>query len=324
MVSNEYIESTGTQYIDTGIKAQVGIKVEMEFSFTNLVGQAPFGCHYNAPNMSFLIVGTPLRWSMITNGTQKTNSNETPQNNTNYKAEFYVGEDEQYLKINGENLIGNTLTITGINAYNLYLFRRNSSGSPSPASIKLYYCKIWLNDVLVRDFVPYYDYSTNKACLYDEVTQTCFYNAGTGEFTYSNNNLIFDRTQYDVNYAKQNQSRKSNLKGAYNYSDLNRVEEWCEYLATTLTNYRYPVTITTKTDWNDTDFPTQAHLERIRSNVQAIKQAYYSATNTPSSLSHITYQQANDIEKILFEINTNLKNMIAAFFYSGEIYAGEV
>ena len=136
--------------------------------------------------------------------------------------------------------------------------------------------------------------------------------------------LIYDRTEADVTYAKEHQSEASDLKGAYNYSDLNRIETWCNYLATTLTGYSYPVSITTKTDWTADDFPTQTHLERIRSNVQAIKTAYYSTTNIPSSLSHITYQQANDIEKILYELNTNLEHMIAAFVYSNEVYAGEV
>lgn len=179
------LESTGTQYIDTGIKAQVGIKAEMEFSFTNIEGitQAPFGCHYSSPNMSFFVTGTSLMWSMITSGTQKSNLNETAQSNTNYKAEFYVGENEQYLKINGEELISNTLTITGVSTKNLYLFERNSSGSPNPASMKLYYCKIWLNDVLVRDFVP--SVTNGTPCLYDNVTQTSFYNEGTGNFIYN-------------------------------------------------------------------------------------------------------------------------------------------
>ena len=57
---------------------------------------------------------------------------------------------------------------------------------------------------------------------------------------------------------------------------------------------------------------------------QTIKNAFYAATNIPSSLSNIDYQKANDIEKILDEINANLENMIAIFMYSGEIYAGEV
>jgi len=136
--------------------------------------------------------------------------------------------------------------------------------------------------------------------------------------------LIYDRTAEDVTYAKEHQSSASTLKGAYNYTDLNRIEQWCDYLATQLTTYSYIVAITTKTDWTADDFPTQAQLERIRSNVQALKTAYYATTNTPTTLDRITYQKANDLEKILYEINENLENMLAAFIYSGEVYAGEV
>ena len=49
--------------------------------------------------------------------------------------------------------------------------------------MKLYYCQIYENDVIVRDFVPALD-SNNVACLYDRVSQTFFYNAGTGTFGY--------------------------------------------------------------------------------------------------------------------------------------------
>ena len=44
------------------------------------------------------------------------------------------------------------------------------------------------------------------------------------------NNLIYDRTEADVEYAKTHQWEYTNLKGAYNDNDLNRIEEWCEYL----------------------------------------------------------------------------------------------
>ena len=113
-------------------------------------------------------------------------------------------------------------------------------------------------------------------------------------------------------------------KGFYNATDLNRVEEWCEYLANTLTSYSYPVTIKVKKDWHISDFPNEVEVERIRRNVNALKQAYYSFTQIPENLEYMTWKKANSIEKILNEIDTLINNMIASFYYSGEIYAGEV
>ena len=136
--------------------------------------------------------------------------------------------------------------------------------------------------------------------------------------------LIFDRTQVDVEYARENQASTEFLKGAYNYTDLNRVETWCEYIANMLNSYNYFVDITVKTNWTMLDFPTTSEMERIRSNIIKLKQAYYSFTNIPDNLDYMDWKKANDIERILSEINVLIENMIASFYYGNEIYAGEV
>lgn len=134
--------------------------------------------------------------------------------------------------------------------------------------------------------------------------------------------LIFDRTQEDVDYALNNPNSNEFLKGAYNYIDLNRIEEWCRYLADILTEYSYPVSIQTKTNWAMEDFPTQAQMNRIRGNIKALKDAYYSFTNLPNA-KNMTYQKANQFEKILFEINSLFNNMRNRFIYSGVANSGQ-
>jgi len=135
--------------------------------------------------------------------------------------------------------------------------------------------------------------------------------------------LIYDRTQEDVEYALNNPDSSLFLKGTYNYTDLNRIEEWCEYLANELTNYNYPVSITTKTDWAMEDFPTMVQMNRIRLNVKEIKDAYYSYTNLPTNVNQMTYTKANQIEKILDEINSLFNNMRNYFVYSGVANSGQ-
>ena len=44
----------------------------------------------------------------------------------------------------------------------------------------------------------------------------------------------------------------------------------------------------------------------------------------PESIEGLTWQKANDIEQILFDINALLNNMENSFVYSGEVYSGEV
>ena len=59
----------------------------------------------------------------------------------------------------------------------IYLFHGN--GTDRNSSIRIYYCKIWEDGSLVRDFVPAID-SNNVVCLYDNVSAAFFYNSGGG------------------------------------------------------------------------------------------------------------------------------------------------
>lgn len=127
--------------------------------------------------------------------------------------------------------------------------------------------------------------------------------------------LIFDRTQQDITDLTS--------KSYYNYTDLNRAEKWCEYLSEVLNKYSYSVNIVTKTDWTMLDLPTQFEIERIRQNVNTLKQAYFSFTQIPGNLDYMTWQKANDIEKILYEIDKILKHMENNFVYCGVASCGQ-
>lgn len=137
------------------------------------------------------------------------------------------------------------------------------------------------------------------------------------------NKLISNRTEANVNYAITHQSSEDFLRGAYNYTDLNRIEEWCEYIETELNNAGYRVEITTKTDWTDEDFPTQAELERIRSNVALLKQRYYSHSNVPIDVIKMTFKKANELEKVLDEIYHSIWGMGNYYIYSGVCNSGQ-
>jgi hypothetical protein len=120
-------------------------------------------------------------------------------------------------------------------------------------------------------------------------------------------NLIFDRTQNDL--------EQKTPKGYYNYTDLNRIEIWCEYLSNLLNSYSYPVSISIKKNWNMSDLPNTTDMERIRSNVNAIKTAFHAYTGVPENLNYMTIEKANAIEKILSEIDKILGYMENTFIY---------
>lgn len=153
-------------------------------------------------------------------------------------------------------------------------------------------------------------------------------------------NLITDRTQADVDRVRQLAQKGfrnmtadektewlNGLKGAYNASDLNRVGAAVAYVAGRLTGYGYAVSVDPRQDWQVTDIPTQESMTAYLADVATLRAALTVAADTPEvpeDMERLTWQEANDIEKILVDVDELLTRMAAAWFYSGELYAGEV
>lgn len=130
--------------------------------------------------------------------------------------------------------------------------------------------------------------------------------------------LITDRTEADV--------AQRTAKGHYNACDLNRVGRAVQELAGRLNGAGHNINIVAKTNWAITDIPTLADMERYRTNIATIRTALAmlsTTPQTPASMCNLTWQQANDIEKILQDVELLLNNMQAVLLYSGEIYSGE-
>lgn len=95
-------------------------------------------------------------------------------------------------------------------------------------------------------------------------------------------------------------------KGAYNYSDLNRVERAVAEISD-LGN----LGLITKTDWAMWDIPTTADMNRYLNNIATIRQRYANNSNvplSPTSMNQLTYSGANDIETILSVAYETLKS----------------
>lgn len=83
-------------------------------------------------------------------------------------------------------------------------------------------------------------------------------------------------------------------KGAYNYSDLNRVERAVEEISD-----RAGLNLTTKTDWTMWDVPTEEDMNRYLGNISEIREHYGIIINIPASMNNLTYEYANNIERVL-------------------------
>lgn len=123
-------------------------------------------------------------------------------------------------------------------------------------------------------------------------------------------NLIFDRLKTDVENALNNPSSTEFLKGSYNYTDLNRVETWCEYIQNLLNDYGKEINLEIKTNWNLRDYPTRAQIDRIRGNIDYLKDMFQRLkTETIEYTNTLDYEKANVLEKIIYDVYEYIKEM---------------
>lgn len=201
----KYLESTGTQYIDTNYKPNSNTKIELEYMpaanystfmniygtqdsssserFYSLVSGTPYYLQVNFSNNS-----NPSVWGFNKNGTLNTNGNGTF---SNILQRVKLSVDKSSVKIESPEY-SNTYNMTSYSTwgnrvncnYNLVLFARNTGGVVSNNfNGKIYYFKIYDNGNLVRYYIPVID-KDGVACLYDKVEDKFYYNKGSGEFLY--------------------------------------------------------------------------------------------------------------------------------------------
>ena len=156
--------------------------------------------------------------------------------------------------------------------------------------------------------------------------------------------LITDRTDADFKhweylrnkgYANMSQTERAewlsgSMKGSYNASDLNRVGEALNYLQDKLNNAGYMTyqrMFTAKTDWTVASIPTAEDLTYYLKCVSHIRDALTLFDETPRApidTGTLNIEEANNIEKILFDVETLITNMFVSRFYCNDLYSGEI
>lgn len=179
-----YIQSGGSQYIDTEFKPTGSTKVVCDFKMLNQ-GSSQQGVFGSRP-------GTSGRFTVFT-------GNTTADLQVDYNTEqtlASVSSSITGLNVNSRTTleVSNSLVINGTtvktvsaasfaSTYNLFLFANNNVGTAQlPGSMQLYYCQIYDNGTLVRDFVPCIN-EDGEVGLYDRVNSKFYGNAGTGTFS---------------------------------------------------------------------------------------------------------------------------------------------
>lgn len=183
----DYIQSSGTQYIDTMV-FPYKTKCEVTFSVPNQPSSNGYlVAGWNANNNRYYAVAFATNYSNSFVSVLRDNASAVilgPYNN-NIHTVIYNDENNKVFYDNVEKGTVSDLTTEG--AQSIYLFTmHNGSGSTQEfISARLYGIKFWdkLTNTLIKDFIPALD-ANNVACLYDKVEDKFYYNQGTGTFGY--------------------------------------------------------------------------------------------------------------------------------------------
>ena len=193
----EYIEATGTQWIDTGVNLHSNDTVVAEYAFPDPIARRNnylFGVYKQGMTAGYFYSNSgsyPLRFQKAngTSGATTTEAgvNATPCAKQTVTMKIGSGVSSSILSASGETLYSGVLggTIRQDATAPLALFTANISGSPSSSytsAAKLYSFRIYDKDDALRlDFVPCTVNGT--PAMYDRVSGNYLYNGGTGSFT---------------------------------------------------------------------------------------------------------------------------------------------
>ena len=176
---HSYIQGTGTQYIDTGVVGEKGVRAETKIEFTAIDNNVGIiGSRQAAGSYRFFLIKVFMnQWYM---SIRDDYYGGYPITNTLYEIVADTYGDTNTLTVN--DVIYVTSSENFSTTYNLYAFADNLMGTAGNfAKIKMYGLKLYKDDILVREFVPIKD-QNNIACMYDKVTKEIFYNSGSGNF----------------------------------------------------------------------------------------------------------------------------------------------
>ncbi|MBP5343965.1 MAG: hypothetical protein J6Y85_02700 [Alphaproteobacteria bacterium] len=185
----DWLQATGSQYIDTKYIGTSNFKVEALVSWHQKTGtwQEVLGARDTNKSSD--------RFSITFNTNQGANNpflgyNIGNQSNDALIAaaldtKYHFTANKDSFTVNGSSYNVNATLANG--KYSIFLFAVSQKGSPIQTNFhgKIYYVKFYDNETLVLDFIPVTDVRGRPA-MYDQVSKTLFYNVGSGKFETGN------------------------------------------------------------------------------------------------------------------------------------------
>lgn len=179
----EYLESTGTQYIDTGVNLSNNSNVEINAKLTaTQKGKSYYLFGSRIENKTYMIAvagASEKYFADFVSNSYRINSSISAFDN-----EFHIHKINNLSYYIDGILQGYISALNFTNTSSAYIFDVRGRGTPATLGIqswKIKYCKIWNRNKLIRNFIPCKN-SSNVAGMYDTVNKVFYTNAGTGTF----------------------------------------------------------------------------------------------------------------------------------------------
>lgn len=267
-----YIESSGTQYIDTGYKPNNNTRVVLDFQITDNLNA--INGLFGSRNVSSATATLSFDFWGYNSTTFRTNffGQDATINGLSSSERYTVDKDKNVTAISDKTVTSKN-TIGQCNL-NLYLLCINVAATADYfAHARIYECKIYDDDILVRDFVP--AEKNGVIGLYDKVESMMYYSNSTDDFI-----------------AGEVVPQPEPEKTEFEIGDIINYDIWWTYI----------------------------------DNVQALRDAYYAMPNSPElpePTVPLTYDGANAIEKLLYDISKLYDAMVALYRPCGAFKCGD-
>ena len=324
-----YLESSGTQYIDTSVIAdnETGILIKASVCSNNNTDNIFVGSRRDSGNTRFSL---DFDWSSAGNMTVGYNGYHT----TSFSSLGLSSGQECVSTLNFRNdrtakvndiLCKNLEDITLIQqTSSIYLFRLNYS-SPYPYTGKIYNVQISQGNTIIKNLVPVPaglvigSFTCPSNGMFDIVNQDFYSNAGTGNFTYGGANasaydnlgftatciggynVFIDGVQYGSTYASQSQCNIT----------------WSEYTATAGESITTPQALTAHKIWiepaTEGNDITAFHCARVAASgteQQGVLWAHFNISNAINLSKGFSY--ADEYHNELLMASTAKNNLIIA------------
>ena len=212
----EYIQSSGTQIIDSGITNSINISFDITFEFPSI------------PSSTFGICGSNS-WGGFFGRSYTDVWLDYNINDKKYYTTTQLSANTKYTAIANRNGIQvNDLPFSSIDDGNGYsgtfkIFKAYSYYS----TMKLYGCKLYDNGTLVRDFLPSIRKTDLAIGLYDLVNEVFYGNSGSGVFTGKfKENPQPSSKPFDIVFFYPNGTIQYDVDKSWDYNEKKLFDTW--------------------------------------------------------------------------------------------------